>query len=222
MNIAWLIGLASSSILFFFAYLFLSMNNYKQRFKDVYDLRNHFPYEFNYQSRFADNVLGNIALILCGSFSLGLFACSLVYRVNNGMLLFALISGSLYTILFVLLDFIPLKYMKLHMVFSILLFVAAFFTPSAIGLTALREYQDSKNVITLILFIACIVVGVFNFALAMNPRLSLNIKMQVATDEKGNEYYVRPKFIMMAFTEWLMISSLFVSQILLVLILSIL
>ena len=222
MNIAWLIGLAASSILFFFAYLLLSMANYKQRFKDKYDLRNHFPYEFNYQSKFSDNILGNAALILSSAFALGLFACSLVYKVNNGMLLFSLISGSIYVILFILLNFIPLKFMRIHMVFSILLFVVSFFTPSAIGLTSLRQYQETKNVIALVILIICSVVAVFNFVLAMNPRLTLNIKMQIATDEKGNEYYVRPKYIMMAFTEWLMIFSLPVSEILLILVLTIL
>ena len=222
MNIAWLIGLASASLLFFFAYLFLSQANYKQRFKQKYDIRNYFPYELNYESKFVDNILGNVALVLCAAFALGLFSCSLVYKLNNGLLLISLISAVLYTILFVLINFIPLKLLKTHMVFSVLLFVTSFVTPSAIGLTAFRVFQETKSGIAIAIFIVCIVVALFNFGLVMNPKLTLNIKMEVATDEKGNEYYMRPKFIVMAFSEWLAIFSLMVSEILLIAVLFIL
>lgn len=216
MNIAWLIGLAVASILFFFAYLFLSQANYKQRFKQKYDIRNSFPYEFNYESKFTDNILGNIALVLSAAFSLGLFSCSLVYRVGNGLLLISLISGALFTLLFVLINFIPLKLLKTHMAFAVLLFVASFATPASIGLTAFRSFQESKSGVALTFFIISIAVALFNFVLVMNPKLSLNIKMQIATDEKGNEYYIRPKFIIMAFNEWLSIFTLMVSEILLI------
>ena len=216
MNIAWLIGLAAASLLFFFAYLFLSQANYKQRFKQKYDLRNYFPYEFNFGSKFTDNILGNVALILCAAFALGLFSCSLVYRINNGLLLISLISGAVFTLLFVLINFIPLKLLKTHMIFAVMLFVASFATPAAIGLTAFGNFQETKNGVALTLFIISILGALFNFVLVMNPKLSLNIKMQVATDEKGNEYYLRPKFIVMAFNEWISIFTLMASEILLI------
>ena len=57
-------------------------------------------------------------------------------------------------------------------------------------------------------------VALFVFGLIMNPKLSLNIKMNVATDEKGNEYYVRPKYIMIAFTEWMLVIGLILSELL--------
>jgi hypothetical protein len=41
--------------------------------------------------------------------------------------------------------------------------------------------------------------------------------MQVATDEKGNEIYVRPKLIMMAFTEWMLIFDMVLVQVMLIL-----
>ena len=200
----------------------MSQANYKQRFKQKYDLRNTFPYEFNYESKFADNILGNIALVLCAAFALGLFSCSLTYRINNGLLLISLISGALYVLFVVLINFIPLKYLRTHMVFAVLLFVVSFVTPAAIGLTAFRVFQESKNIFALVLFIVAIVFALFNFVLVMNPKLTLNIKMQVATDEKGNEYYVRPKFIVMAFSEWLAILSLTINEILLIAVLFIL
>ena len=83
MGIGWLIGLASLSILFFFAYLFFSSNNYKRRFKDKYDLRNHFPYEFNYESKFFDNPLGNVSLIMSMLFSIAFYSLTAVYNIWN-------------------------------------------------------------------------------------------------------------------------------------------
>ena len=219
MNIGWLIGLASSSLLLFLAYFFLSIGNYKRRFNIDFDIRNHFPYEFNFESKFTDNILGNSALILSGGFSIALFACSAVYKNNNGMLFVALIAGVSLTIMFLVINFIPLKFLKTHLVFSILLFVASFITPAAIGMTAFRDYQEYSSVGSLILFIIAAIVALFNFALVMNPKLTLNIRMEVATDEKGNEYYIRPKFIVLAFSQWMMIFTLFISQILLLILL---
>jgi hypothetical protein len=52
------------------------------------------------------------------------------------------------------------------------------------------------------------------FVIIMNQKISFNIKMKVAVDEQGNEKYVRPDFITVAFTEWMMVLLLPVSQIL--------
>ena len=222
MNIGWLIALASSSFIFFFGYLLASLLNYKRRFKDTYDLRNHFPYEFNYEGKFSDNILGNVCLVLAIVLSITFYALTAVYKNNNGLLIFVLISGIIYSIIILVLNFISLKYLKTYMVFSIFLFAASFICPATIGLTAFSNYQDTKNVIALILFIISIVVALFNFVLTMNPKLSLNIKMNVATDEKGNEYYVRPKYIMMAFSQWMMFFSLLICDVLLIVLLTIL
>lgn len=219
MSIGWLIGLVSASILFYTAYFFLSSFNYKNRFKQAYDLRNHFPYEFNYESKFVDNILGNIALIFSIVFSISYFACSAVYKSNNGLLMFSLVSGVIFSILVLVMNFIPLKYMRTHMIFSVLLFVASFFLPSSIALTSFKEYQDSKAVVALVMFIVIAVIAICNFVLVMNPKLTFNIKMQVAKDDEGNEHYVRPKFIMMAMSEWIVSFGLFLSQILLLIIL---
>ena len=221
MGIGWLIGLASSSILFFFAYFFFSSNNYKRRFKDKYDLRNHFPYEFNYESKFFDNPLGNVSLIMSMLFSIAFYSLTAVYNNKNGLVLFVLISGIIYSILIIVLNFVPIKYLKTFLIISIFLFAASFICPASIALASWDHYRESKNVIALVLLIVAAIVALFNFVLTMNPKLSLNIKMNVATDEKGNEYYVRPKYIMMAFSEWIMFFSLLIDDVLLVVFLTI-
>ncbi|MBO4856119.1 MAG: hypothetical protein J5511_01940 [Bacilli bacterium] len=211
---AWFIGLAGGSILLFLCYYFLSSFNYKKRFENQYDVRNCFPYEFNFESKFTDNILGNVALILSMVFSMGLFALGLAYFKTNGYLVASIIAGIVYSILVLGINFTPLKLLRVHFVVMVLLFAASFFTPMAVGLTSFNIYQGTKNPFVLALMIACFVVGLVMFVFIMNPRLSFNIKMQVAVDEEGNEKYIRPKFIPVAFTEWLMVLLVPINQIL--------
>ena len=213
-NFGWFIGLMGGSILLFLCYFFLSSFNYKKRFSNKYDVRCFFPYELNFESRLSENLLGNIALILSMAISIGLFAFGLSYFKTNGYILAAIIAGIAYSILVLGLNFTPLKLLRFHFVVMVIGFVASLFTPVAIGLTAFNVYQTNKNIFPLILMIVCGVIGLVIFAFIMNPRLSFNIKMQVAVDEEGNEKYIRPKFILVAFTEWMMILLQPISQIL--------
>ena len=38
-----------------------------------YDLRNHYPYELNYEGEFKDNLTGNVAIILSAAFSIAFY-----------------------------------------------------------------------------------------------------------------------------------------------------
>lgn len=213
-HISWFIGLFGGAIIFFVGYILFSITNYKKRFKNQYDLRNYFPYELNYESKFADNLFGNLSLIMSMAFSLALFALGLSYFKTNGYLLVVMIAGALYSVFVALINFIPLKYLKTHLIFTIILFIVAFLTPGSAGLTAFNIYQQNNEIYPIAVMSVAALVALFVFGLIMNPKLSLNIKMNVATDENGNEYYVRPKYIVMAFTEWMLIFGLIISQLL--------
>ena len=52
------------SFLFGALFLVTSFISYKNKYKVAYNIRNMFPYELNYKSRFADNFYGNATLIL--------------------------------------------------------------------------------------------------------------------------------------------------------------
>ena len=213
-HISWFIGLFGGAIIFFVGYILFSITNYKKRFKNQYDLRNCFPYELNYESKFTDNLFGNLSLIMSMAFSLALFALGLSYFKTNGYLLVVMISGALYSIFVALINFIPLKFLRAHLIFTIFLFIVAFLTPGSAGLTAFNIYQQNSEIYPIIVMSFAALVALFVFGLIMNPKLSLNIKMNIATDDKGNEYYVRPKFIVIALTEWILICGLIVSELL--------
>ena len=218
---AWAIAFASGAIIFFLLYFVASSFNYKKRFNDKYDLKNHFPYEFNYEGHFSDNIIGNVSLIMSAAFSIGLYIVSCAFKYTNGLVIASLGSGVALSLLIVALNFAPLKYLKLHLFFMVLSFVAAFATPALIGFGFFNHYQDFKDGFSLVFFIICLVIAVFLFVLIMNPKLSLNIPMKKATDDKGNEYYVRPKFIVIAFSEWMMIFSILISNILMLILLQV-
>lgn len=222
MSFGWLLGLSIASLIFFAASFVFSCRNYKRRFKENYDVRNHFPYEFNFESSFSENILGNITLIFSLTFAIGLFAVVPSYIRNNGMLLYVLISGIIFSIVVGAAHFIPLKYLKTHLVFSVLLFAASFATPASIALTALKEYQLHNEIGVLVFMIISFVIAGFAFLMIMNPKMSLNIKMNVATDDHGNEIYLRPKYIVFAISEWILIYSLLVSEILTVILVKLL
>ena len=44
--------------------------------------------------------------------------------------------------------------------------------------------------------------------------------MQKATDEKGNEYFVRPKYIVIALSEWLIFFSLLLTELILIILIT--
>jgi hypothetical protein len=210
----WFIGIGAASIILFVAYFILSTFNYKKRFENKYDVKCFFPYELNYESKLTDNLLGNVALILSMFASMGLFALGLAYFKTNGYLIAATIAGIVYSILVLGIHFVPLKLLKFHFVTMILLFVAAFFTPMALGLTSFSVYQNTKGAFPIVIMVIAFLIGLVMFGFVMNPKLSFNIKMKVAVDENGNEKYIRPNFILVAFTEWLMVLLLPASQIL--------
>ena len=72
--------------------ILFSFTNYRERFKHNYDVRNHFPYELNYESKFKENLMGNISFSLVAICSVSLFIffdSNLVY----GFFMFAMVAG---------------------------------------------------------------------------------------------------------------------------------
>ena len=220
MSIVWVIALGACTAVFFAVYLVFSFTNYRKRFSEKYDLKNHFPYEFNFSSHFSDNILGNTALIFQTAISISFYAIALAYSNKDGVIYAVIASGILYALLNCAVNFVPLKTIRFHLSVSIILFVCSFFLPASIGLAFFRHYQLEADTLSLVMSIVSVVVALFNFVLVMNPKLSLSIKMNIGIDEKGQEYYVRPKYIMMAFTEWLMILSFLVDNVLFILLIN--
>ena len=218
-HIGWLIGTSSSSILMFVCFMIFSIINYKKRFQLEYDLRNHFPYELNYDGKYKDNLFGNICLTLSMLFSLAFFSLTSGFFVKNAVLIFCLIAGAIYSAIVFFLPFVNLKRIYIHVVTAVMLSCFAFLTPASVGLVAFQQFQIEKSIFCLVIFIISVIFGLFNFVLIMNPKFSFNIQMKKVKLETGEEKIERPKIIVIALSEWIMMFSIFITQLLLILVL---
>ena len=193
------------SVLFGVLFLVASFISYRNKYKVTYNIRNMFPYELNYKSNFSENFYGNISLILA-TISFVFFFSTFDLKFNNGFFIMIMISGILSSILFLALVFIPLDYMRLHSIVFILFLISSFLlsTSISIGSFIYNQQIGETSPIPFIIFI-----------LLLNPKLNLNIRMKETIAEDGSIKYVRPRMITIAFSQWLLFFSLFISEILL-------
>ena len=215
MGIGLSIGLVTASILFFIGFLLFGVRTYKKKYTVSYDLRNTFPYEINYKTRFLDNIFVNVFLVLSMTSSIGYFA---FFDIKNlsGVVIVILICGLLLSIINFFMFFADLKYIRFHLILLVLQSISAFGLAGSIGVFGLISFQkDNGYIVGLIVAILAIALGLFIFALMMNPKLNFRLEMVKTITPEGKETLVRPTYFVLAFTEWLFIFSLFISQLLL-------
>ena len=209
------LGLSLSSMFFFAMFLFFGIKNYQSRFKDIkYDIRNTFPYEINYQQRYLDNVLPNVLLTLYIITSVGFFAFFDIKNLN-AFTIFMMASGITFTISSFFLFFADLRYIRLHLLLVTLIAVFAFATSASIAVYGFSLFKgNDDNILELVIAIIATLLGLFIFGMMMNPKLNFRLDMKKAITPEGKEVLIRPKYFVMAFSEWMFILSLFIDQIL--------
>ena len=215
MGIGLSIGLVTASILFFIGFLLFGIQHYKKKYTVTYDLRNTFPYEINYQTRFLDNIFVNVFLVLSMVASIGYFA---FFDIKNlsGVVIVILICGLLLSIINFFMFFADLKYIRFHLILLVLQAISAFGLAGSIAVLGFISFQKD-NSYYLGIVVACLaaILGLFIFGAMMNPKLNFRLEMVKTITPEGKETLVRPKYFVLAFSEWLFIFSLFISQILL-------
>lgn len=205
------------SVIFFLISIIVGIFNYHQRFKLDYHLTSHFPFELNYESKFRDNLVGNIILII----SLLLNLVFLIFfnpTFVNGFLIFALIVGISYLVVIFFLFFVPMKLLKLHMFLDTLLFTLSIMLPGAIVGAGYIYYRPFKEPYYIVIMVLAVVLLLFAFIVSMNPKLKHWEQLEARSNDKGEVEMVRPKFFVLAFTEYLLIGHFFMCEILLLII----
>lgn len=210
------LGLALSSIVLFFLFIFVAINAYKKRWNMKYDIRNTFPYELNYQQRFTDNILPNAILTMAVATSIGLYA---FFDIRNlsGIGIVILVCGLLASIISFFMFFLDIRFIRFHIVLFTLYAITTFGTAAGIAVLCYQKYQNTLNVYYLVICLLSAVIALFGFGLIMNPKLTFHLQMQKAVGPDGKETLVRPKFFVLAISEWLMLFILLASDILLIL-----
>lgn len=206
----FLIVLGCFSLLTLLAGVAFSRQNYFSRFKSKYSFKNMFPFEFNFRGSFADNMLGNVFMIV------SFISLMLLYSLFEGARtetygIITFIGGCLASLMVCALFFVSTRFLKVHILLVAFAYAIIFLTIATTALLNLKYYQFYQHPLPLVGFIYSIVLGVVTFALAMNPKLSFRIN---AKQEDGKEdKFVRPNWIPIAFTEWMMMLILYLNQI---------
>jgi len=207
------LGTLLLSIFFLVGFLILSIFHYNHKFNTQYHVRNMFPYELNYNSYFLDNAYGNIVMILmCGA--LCTFFVTFDLNFTYPFFIPIIVSGCLFTLLIPFLVLTPLTKLRAHIFLIVTELVVAMCVPASIGVAAWQLWQlDGNNIAAIISLVGSIAVAIFVLILAFNPNLSLNIKYETKIKDDGTSVPVRPKFIAIAFTEWMLIFLIFIDAI---------
>ena len=197
-----ILSLLIVSFFLFSAFIVVSIYNYRGRFKLEYHLRSHFPYELNYHGKYKDNIYGNIIFALY-------FIAAEVYLVlaaghDDGYLIFALIAGSIVLISLGALIYIPIDHLRLHMMIVALAFIFSLAFSFAIVLASYFKYKELNSVSALVSLIFSVVVTAIYAIMILNPKLSHWADMDTETNEDGTVKQVRPKWFVLAYSEWAM------------------
>lgn len=199
-------------ICLFIVFYVVSSFLYAKRHETKYHFYNMFPYEFNYPSVFKDNLYGNLLLIL-GCLAIMAFyefaSFSDVYSIAT------IILSILQTMVIILLVLMPLKYLRTHIVVSVLSMVFSMAISAFNLLIALNEMKIAPNeTIKVVSIISMVIAGALSLSmvvLILNPKMTFKIYAEKETDENGNEVLKRPKVIAVALSEWWAIFVYFLS-----------
>lgn len=203
-------------ILMMGGFILSSFINYNTRFGMTYDLRNHFPYELNYESKFKDNLMGNVLLLVATGCGVAFY---ILFDNNkqNGYFLFMMIAGCIHQLVHFFLAFVPLKLTKSHLLLVTLDIILSFLIPFSLAISSSITFNHTHDY-SLIIFIALpAVICLFVFILMMNPKLTRWSRMEEIKNEDGTTSYKRPRYFILAFYEWLLLFASLLTQIIVIL-----
>ena len=205
------------SLLFFVGGYFFSSTFYFKKFDVKYSFKRMFPYEFNYPNAFKNNIYGNIAFIISIIGTIAFYIYCLNTRVGSNVPAFVLvIVAFLISVTTCCLLFMPLQFLRLHMMMSTLTMVCAFAMPAlacSIIYPQFRYAVNNTKIVYLVAFIVGTIMSLAMLVFLLNPRATYKIYMDKHEDKDGNITMIRPKFIPMAFNEWWAIFTFMLSPI---------
>ena len=203
------------SIAFFSGAYFVSSSFYYKKHDIKYSFKRMFPYEFNYPNSFKNNITGNIAFIISvlGIAGFYFYATSFSPNFDITLVVIAILSIMLGAFICCLL-FMPLQFLRTHMILSTLAMVFAFALPaleSVYIFPYFRNFEGLEKNVYLAAFIVGVLISLIMLIFIFNPKATYKIYLDKSVDENGNEVFSRPKFIPMAFNEWWAIITYFIS-----------
>ena len=199
------IFLASLSL--FVGVYFLSSAFYYKKHDVKYSFKRMFPYEFNYPNSFKRNIYGNIALVLSMLGVIVFYIYKMSNINSNSITIYVLVALSIITAALIgCLLFMPLQFLRTHIIVSTLAMTLSFAMPALnalLGYEAFRIHDvDTAKALSIIAIVVGALLAVVMVIFLFNPRATYKIYLDKSVDKDGNEVMARPKFIPIAFNEW--------------------
>ncbi len=206
------------TLTFFVGGYFFSSTFYFKKHDVKYSFTRMFPYEFNYPNAFKNNIYGNIAFIISIIGTIAFYICYLnTQQVGNNVPSFVLvIVAFLISVTTCCLLFMPLQFLRMHIMMSTLTMTCAFAMPALACCIIYPQFKDAISCTKVTYLVAFIIGAVMSLAMLiflLNPRATYKIYMDKSEDKDGNIVMTRPKFIPMAFNEWWAIFTFILSPI---------
>ena len=196
---------------------FISSSFYYKKHDVKYSFKRMFPYEFNYPNAFKNNIYGNIAFViaLVGLCAFYIYATSFSTKAEVTLIVLS-IAAVAQAGFIACLFFMPLQFLRTHMILSTLAMVFAFALPALECCYILPYFKNmvgNEKTVYLVAFILGALISLTMLVFLFNPKATYKIYLDKTVDKDGNEVFARPKFIPMAFNEWWSIFTLFLSTI---------
>ena len=196
---------------------YLSSSFYFKKFDVKYSFKRMFPYEVNYPNAFRNNIYGNIAFVigLVGIIAFYIYSTIFVGKAEVTLVVLSVVSFLMAGFIAALL-FLPLQFLRLHMIISTCAMVFAFAIPAlevCYIYPIFRNMVEGNKVPYIVAMIVGLVLSLTMLIFILNPRATYKIYLDKGVDKDGNETVTRPKFIPMAFNEWWAIITYFLSPI---------
>ena len=206
------LGILIISIVFFSLLIASSVLIYRRRMQTAYSIKNMFPFEFTYLSNFKSSFYTYMFLLLFVFSAIGLFVTfDMTYK--DGYHIFILISGVACSLLVIALFMVPLTRLRLHIILAIIFLTLSFACTGAIFISAWKSNQEIFSPIKIVSLVIGGATLLTQFGSLLNPRLTLNFKAEERVNENGEKIMVRPKWVVLAFTEWLNIILFIINMI---------
>jgi hypothetical protein len=199
------IFLASLSL--FVGGYFLSSAFYYKKHDVKYSFKRMFPYEFNYPNSFKRNIYGNIALVLSMLGVIVFYIYKMSNINSNSITIYVLVALSIITAALIgCLLFMPLQFLRTHIIVSTLAMTLSFAMPALNALLGYEAFRinevDTAKTLSVIAMVVGAILAVVMIIFLFNPKATYKIYLDKSVDKDGNEVMARPKFIPIAFNEW--------------------
>ncbi|MFA5421212.1 MAG: hypothetical protein WC344_00250 [Bacilli bacterium] len=207
----------------FLGMLIFGLSNYRETFKAKFSVLNMFPYELSYHNQGKLILFYRFFLYLYVAFSLTPALLMVGKYVNfSGYLSYLVMIGFIFVInavIFLTMHIIQAKFVRLHSIVATAYFAFSVLEAGAVSIILFNLYFSifQADISFLVFAILEAVLGFAILLVMINPNLRNWAQMKSEPGADGTGTLVRPKFFILAFSEWLVIFINFGVQILLLL-----